>query len=45
MEVIHDRNNQEFKIELDKSTPDKGFSHIFFNNNKIIFLNFSIFNI
>jgi hypothetical protein len=25
MEIIHDRNNQEFKIELDKSAADKGF--------------------
>jgi len=37
MEVIHDRTNQEFKIELDKSSSDKGFHHIFFNNNKIYF--------
>lgn len=24
MEVVHDRNKQEFKIELDKSSADKG---------------------
>jgi len=30
MEVIHDRNNQEFKIQLDKSSTDKGFSLLIF---------------
>jgi hypothetical protein len=29
MEVIHDKNNQEFKIELDKSSSDKGLISFF----------------
>lgn len=32
MEVIHDRNNQEFKIELDQSSADKGFLFFFLLN-------------
>jgi hypothetical protein len=43
MEVIHDRTNQEFKIELDKSSSDKGFHHIFYSI--IIKPIFSLFNI
>ena len=33
MEVIHDKNNKEFKIELDKSSNDKGIIFYFLNNN------------
>jgi hypothetical protein len=46
MEVIHDKNKKEFKIELDKSSNDKGIILYFLNNNnKFIFLSFSLSNI
>jgi hypothetical protein len=38
MEVVHDRDHKEFKIELDKSSADKGFSSSFFKYNQIFFV-------